>query len=473
MDKPHGRSEMSQYEVGFSVIEFTPPVGTPIGGNFRADYASRGIIEPLLANAMVVRDENSAVAMVSADLLTVPESMMEEIRQRVSQRCPLPSENILIAATHTHSGPATLELTDGNLASEEILQSITQSIADAVANAYRAMEPAIIRLSRFTEESLVFNRRLRMKDGSVRMNWEKLNPSDIDGPLGPTDPEGFMVSVSNNGRLRGLLINYALHPAVLAGENWNLGPDWPGFLREALARYVGGDIPILYFNGTQGNINHVDAWDPLQGRGLKEAQRIGYVLATAAVSSSFNMQRIDGPVGVSSEDLLVNRRRISTQAVAEAEKRLAALGTLTVQGQEDGMPAWFFDKELVEHAKRQNEPVSLEVQTIRIGDIGLVGFPGEFFVEYGLELKRHSPAEFTIPLGLANGEVGYVPTPEAVEQGGYEGMTWRYNQLEADAGEKVVHSAIRQMERLFERGRVVPKVAEIMDIPRREYKVGA
>ncbi|HQP98280.1 MAG TPA: neutral/alkaline non-lysosomal ceramidase N-terminal domain-containing protein [bacterium] len=464
---------MSKYEVGFSVIELTPPVGTPIGGNFRADYASRGVIEPLLANAMVVRDENTAVAMVSADLLTVPQSMTEEVRQRVSQRCPLPGENILIAATHTHSGPATLELTDGSLASQETLQGITRAITDAIVKAYWAMEPSIIRLSRFTEDSLVFNRRLRMKDGSVRMNWERMDPSEIDGPLGPTDPEGFMVSVSNNGRLRGLLINYALHPAVLAGENWDLGPDWPGFLREALARYVGGDVPILYFNGTQGNINHLDAWDPLQGRGLKEAQRIGYVLATAAVSSSFQMQRIDGPVAVSSEELLVNRRSVSAQTVADAEKRLAALGTLTVEGQEDGMPSWFFDKELVEHAGRQNEPVSLEVQAIRIGDIGFAGFPGEFFVEYGLELKRHSPAEFTIPLGLANGEVGYVPTPEAPEQGGYEGMTWRYNQLEADAGEKVVHSAIRQMERLFEKGRVAPRVAEIMDIPRREYKVGA
>jgi hypothetical protein len=84
----------------------------------------------------------------------------------------------------------------------------------------------------------------------------------------------------------------------------------------------------------------------------------------------------------------------------------------------------------------------------------MVGLPGEFFVEFGLQIKKASPARITLVVGLANGSIGYVPTPEAFDQGGYEPTPWRYSRLAPEAGAVCVESARRQLKSLF--GRAPP-----------------
>ncbi|MBI5094846.1 MAG: neutral/alkaline non-lysosomal ceramidase N-terminal domain-containing protein [Candidatus Hydrogenedentes bacterium] len=440
---------MSGYHAGFASIDITPPLGTPIGGNFRGDYASRGVHMPLQANAMVVHHGETAAALISADLLVVTEAMAADIRGEVEQLTNIPCAHVMVAATHTHSGPATLELVEGSRASNDVIAELSRRIASAAAEANNNLKRAQLTIARFDEPRLSFNRRLRMKDGSTRMNWESLNLDDIDGPLGPTDPQGFALTARHDGRIAGMLVNFALHPAVLAGDNWDFSPDWPGYLREALHRYAGSRAPIVYVNGAQGNINHLDAWDPRQGRGVKEAQRIGYVLANDVASALAAESELDGPLRIASDLVMLHKRRVAPEAVSAAQTRLAARGARAVAGQEDGIPEWYFDRELVEHAARQNEKVVAETQVIRIGEAVLAGLPGEFFTEFGLQLKQESPARFTLPVGLANGALGYIPTPEAIVQGGYEAQTWRYNQFEPDSGEHIVRSTLNLARSIY------------------------
>lgn len=439
---------MSAYDAGFATTDITPPLGTPMGGNFRSDYGARGVHMPLQAHAMVLRRGDVTLAVVSADLMAVTETMTDAVRRRVTAHTGIPGERVMVAATHTHSGPAMLPIAGSPEVAPDVVAAIEARMADAVFTAWARCAPVELRSAIFERRGLAFNRRIRMKDGTTRMNWERLDPAEIDGPLGPVDDQGMVVSAWADGRVVGLLVNYGLHPAVLAGDNWDMAPDWPGWMREALALHLGDDVPVLYVNGAQGNINHLDVRDPRQGRGFKETQRIGYVLAHSVLASLRQAAPLTGPLRTSTERLTVARRAVDAKALAAAHARLDALGPLTVTGQEDGMPDWFFDAELIEHAKRVDEPVMLEVQTMRLGGVGLVAVPGEFFVEYGLAVKRASPLSPTAFIGLANGIVGYVPLPETLEQGGYEGMTWRYNQLEPGAGDRAVRCALRQLEAL-------------------------
>ena len=85
---------------------------------------------------------------------------------------------------------------------------------------------------------------------------------------------------------------------------------------------------------------------------------------------------------------------------------------------------------------------------LRIGDVAVVGLPGEFFVEFGLELKRRSPAAQTFIAGLANGSLGYVPTAAAFAQGGYEPTTWHYSKLAPEAGPLCVAAALEQLNEI-------------------------
>ena len=90
----------------------------------------------------------------------------------------------------------------------------------------------------------------------------------------------------------------------------------------------------------------------------------------------------------------------------------------------------------------------VEVMVVRIGQLAFVGLPGEVFCELGLAIKRGSPARYTLVAGLANDAVGYLPTPEAFGQGGYEptpGSTF----YEPNAGTRLVESALSQLDRLF------------------------
>ncbi len=120
----------------------------------------------------------------------------------------------------------------------------------------------------------------------------------------------------------------------------------------------------------------------------------------------------------------------------------------TLRGQVDGLPdAFFADLRLQMHAV-QDEPDRVEVMAIRVGDAAVVGLPGEVFCEFGLDLKRRSPAGHTLVLGLSNDAIGYLPTRESFPQGGYE-VTVGSTVYEPGAGERLADAAVGQLQRLF------------------------
>ena len=75
-----------------------------------------------------------------------------------------------------------------------------------------------------------------------------------------------------------------------------------------------------------------------------------------------------------------------------------------------------------EMTSHQGEARQTRLQIIRLGDIALVGIPGEMFARLGLELRRRSPFRHTCVIGLANEEIGYIPDRQAYADGGYQ--TW-------------------------------------------------
>jgi neutral ceramidase len=249
-----------------------------------------------------------------------------------------------------------------------------------------------------------------------------------------------------------VLANLALHPAVLAGDNWLLGPDWPGYYVQAVQQILGPDAESLFLQGAEGNVNHIDYSDPQQGRGFKEAQRIGLAAGLAAASARFAARPVAGPIAWSSTVVVVPPRRLTADQLARARQMVAAsrAASLAPGGQVDGIPEVVFATDQLAMAARV-DPYRAEVQVLRLGDVAVVGLPGEFFVEFGLEIKRRSPARRTLVAGLANGSLGYVPVPEAFAAGGYEPTPWRYSKLAPEAGALCVAAAQAQLQALFGR----------------------
>jgi hypothetical protein len=439
------------YEVGSAAADITPPVGTPLAGNFRGgDYASRGIHSRLHARALVVRQDAGAVALVVADLLTVPESLVRRVREEVQARCSLRPEQVLIAATHTHSGPA-VETLDGPDVSAAVIEHAAPGLVAACVRAHAGCRPSRLWSSGGPCAGVCFNRRLRLTDGRTVMNWTSPPADTVERSLGPVDTEvGVLCAGDDLDHPRVAVANLPLHAAVMAGDNWLLGADWPGYYYQAVEQIFGGEVVPLFLQGAAGNINHVDHRDPLQGRGFKEAQRIGATVGLATAATRGAAQPVTGPVAWSSRRVALPPRCLTPEQLAWArhvlDRSRASAGS--PRGQVDGIPDPLFAADQLALAERR-EPYEAEIQVLRIGDVAVIGLPGEFFVEFGLELKRCSPAPRTLVVGLANGSLGYVPTPEAFAQGGYEPTPWRYSRLAPEAGAICVAAAQEQLATLF------------------------
>lgn len=443
--------------VGIAQLEFTPPPGLPLMGNFRDDYLARGVHDPLRAKAIVFEDlQGTKAGVLALDVCMVDRSNVALIRQVIGASSRVPAENVLVHATHTHSAPAPmprflfgLDFDPYRSAAEAFLIKA----AKAVGEAEQQLAQASLSVGCSREDRLGFNRRLRRHDGTTQMNWEALapgfDPGQVAAAWGPVDPRVACVAVEREGRPVAAAVNYGLHPAILAGDNWFYSADYPGAMAEALARIHGDSFTTVFLNGCCGNVNHVDYRDATQGRGFGMVQRVGYMLAAAA------SEALRTRTGVAGDAVAVCRRKVALERlkISAAEKRrcetlLADLAASPLKGQVDGLPdAHFADIRLAMH-RVQDQPDEVEVMALRVGELAVVGLPGEIFCELGMELRRRSPAPHTLVVELANDGIGYVPTRDSFPQGGYE-VTVGSTFYEPGAGEQLVDAAVGQLQQLF------------------------
>lgn len=439
-------------KVGFAQVDYTPELGLPLMGNYRDDYGACGIHDPLCAKAAVFADSSGKkLGLMSVDICFLNRDNVAMMRRFIESGCGIAAENIFIAATHTHSGPGAVKVSLRPKADDAVVENFLHKAASAMLLANEKLGDCTIAIGHGTENRISFNRRLKCKDGQTHMNWEGLEPDFVIDPLGPTDPEVITLCIEQAGELKASIVNFGLHPAILAGDNWLYSADYPGYLSEAMSRMFGDGFLTMFFTGCCGNVNHIDYSDTTQGRGYQMSQRIGYTLAVAAKEAINHQISVTGDsLGVSSEMVCLDWLKLTEQQQSWAENILEnAQDKPPAKGQVDGLPDEFY-AELWMEQKNKNGNDEVEVMAVRIGDVGIVGLPGECFCEFAMEIKQRSPAKHTLVVGLANDAIGYIPTDEAFEQAGYEptpGVT-RYAK---GSGRKLVDSAVNQLEGLFKK----------------------
>ncbi|MBC7288483.1 MAG: neutral/alkaline non-lysosomal ceramidase N-terminal domain-containing protein [Armatimonadetes bacterium] len=405
--------------VGFGTADITPPLGTPLAGHFRRRPA-QGIHDPLLATAVVFEHADTRLAVASCDLLGLTEEVSNAARELIHQQVGIDPKAVLLAATHTHAGPELRP--ERGAADRSYLELLVEKIATAVVLAARSLQPAELLAAVGKETRISFNRRYRMRDGTVKTNPGVGNP-DIIEPAGPIDPDVLAVWAMADGRPIGLLLNFACHLDVLGSANQLVSADVPCYVRRVLAGATGGNVPVVYLNGTCGDINHIDvSRGPLGG--FEHSERMGQVLAGEALRLLQDAVPLsDGPLAAASRTLTVLRRQFDETVVRWAENTAADPSV-----PEDSW-AYHRSRRILDAVQRSHEPGRAEICALRIGSLGLVGLPGEIFCEIGLAIKRRSPAQFTGVAELALHNLGYVPTRRAFDEGGYEveSAIWQEN----------------------------------------------
>ena len=401
---------------GIAEIDITPTGSVWMDGMIRS-HRSTGVHDPLRACALYLApgtDPAAAFVLVAIDLIGLADRDALEARRGAAKATGIPADRIILAASHTHSGPTTLGLL--NPTETGYVRELVQKLVRVIQEAAAAAVPAATGCASGTEDSISHYRRLLARDGHVVMNWEPYPADQIVRPLGQVDPELGVLRVTRqaDGRDLCILFNHAGHPNVLSGDNYRISADYPGLATQLLREKHG--CPAMFLNGAQGTMDI----DGLRDRDWEGRQRIGTTLAEAVGKVLLGIDVSPAPrMRSASIRYRIPSRRISQGEYSWAAKILAETGgTLTPLA--DGVGDDFKAKLLHELRDRENADNPVEQLCLALDDTALISFPGELFTEIGQEIKKASPFARTYVVGLANGYVGYVPTREAISQGGYE-----------------------------------------------------
>jgi hypothetical protein len=415
---------------GMSEVIITPELGACIPG-YLTERKATGIKDELYAKAMVLSKDNYVLALIAMDILDIERNTVMEIRERVHNLTGIPPENIMVCATHTHTGAAVVN-SFVTKADQEYLSFLVRKASDAALIAYNRLKPAKIGCGAGVEKDIAFNRRYFMKDGRVLTNPGIMNPL-IDRPAGPTDPEVIVLRIDDfDDNPIGVVTNYTCHLDVVGGTEYCA--DYAGELSRVLKKALANDMVSIFLTGASGNINHIDV-NGNTGKNPEHYKKMGRILAGEVIKVREKINTAD--------ELMLYAESITTPIVKRQlseDDFKAAINIIHTHSQNDNDR--IFAKEVLEFQKIEPEFFDVEVQTLKIGDASITGLSGDVFTEFGLEIKEKSLNKYNMISTHTNGRNGYIPTKDAFNQGGYEVRTSRSNKLERDAGYKMVNNAL-------------------------------
>ncbi len=417
---------------GCGKVNITPPVGVPLIGSY--GKPSDDVLDELYAKAMVLDDGTNTVAIVSCDLLYAPlEEITGPVRRIIRDKLGIPEQNVLVCGTHTHSGPEVFTRSKFETAEKDAdvkinqsyLATLVEKIASAAMLAHKNMQEVRIGAAKGQLPEIVFNRRPKNDKGQVKMAFTlppevratrrvKIDPqgevkTTFELPdektrwhFGPIDPEVCVLRLDNaDGRLAGAIVNFGCHPVTIYPHlSTAISADYPAFVTRVVEQAEGG--LCLFTLGLAGDAVPLD-------RGVAAREQIGKAIAGEAI------RRLQFVTTAGDVTLKAAKRQVVFPVKPPTSQEATDSG-------------------------EKPEPIRTEIQVLKLGDIYILGLPGEVLVEVGLPIKRRSGIEKLFIATISNDAIGYVCHSAAYDEGGYEpGSATR---LAQGAGEIMIEQAL-------------------------------
>ena len=421
---------MSGLRAGFGRVNVTPMMGIKLRGYFQTRLAD-GVLDELEINALALEWGETRAVLLSMDVCSIQREMLLPIKEHVAQANGLPPESVYIHNTHIHTGPYVRNDTDDPL-EQEYYRFVCRRMADAARFALADLQPATMSWAVGKAPTVAFVRRYRMKDGSVQTNPGIRHP-DILEPAGKPDERVNLLRFDRERGDKLLLVNYGNHPDVVGG--CRISADWPGILRRELEKSITGS-KCVFFNGAQGDVNHINfqadpEWEACVNRmggwlSYDHAQYIGRAMA-GAVLQIYDTVR---PAAVHSLRCRQKMIRIpSNMPLPEEIPEAHRVNELYLAGKPfemNGTGMGIAKAGRILELEHGPEYFEIELSAVAIGNVALIGIPGEPFTGVGVQLKETEGWTLVLPTCLTNGNHGYFPMREAYEEGGYEAERSRF-----------------------------------------------
>ncbi len=410
-----------EFRAGVARQDITPPreMQASLGGyGDRMSRPAEGIHDRVYAKALVVAGGEGSFALVTADVLGFPPPVKKAVVTRLSDQ-GWTADRIMLLPSHSHTSIDMMQINPDNklpipqigIFNQEVYAWTVRKIAQVIEDAAGQLEPASTGTSRKSLSGWNANRR---RGGVV------------------VDPHLTVTRIDKaDGTPLAVLVNWTAHPTIMAAEDMLFSGGWPGHLQRTLEALIGHDVTVMYYNGAQGDQRPVARPDSGPSR-WERAERYGRELALEVYGLWPSIEtRGDAPVAWNLEAIDL------PEPAAHADFRLTG-------GAEYGITDSIMQRILSLVIARDTSSGCL-----RLGDLLIVGIPGELAAGLGLDIKRQAAGIADVPYatigGLANEWVSYILSQEEYERGGYEASVSFYG---AGLGDAITQGALDSVKSL-------------------------
>ena len=415
-NRVHAETSLS---AGAAIRDITPPldVGLLMSSVEGRWQPYKDVRKPLLARVVVLDGRSPGnvaqrVALVALDLLTLSGKALggfDEFKSRIAAAAnhAVGPDEIVLACTHSHTAPESGAITDLYRTEAFVawIDNLVAQIGSAIAAATAALQPCQFAYGSSQAPGLGIHRRFKTTNGIMMSHPEP--PADVvlsrDGAVDNSVNVATFRDV--DGNLIAVVVNATCHP-VYEMCIPSVSPDYPGELTTLLDDSCGGAVS-LFLNGAAGNVNPTSV-----SSGYRESQR------HAAKLAEFVQLAIKNATPEPSPHLQLRRHAFT-------------LATRLPRGEDIGVT------------------LTTEIVGLRLGSAALMFLPGEPFAETALAVRQASVFEFTAVVGFAEETIGYVPTDQAFDEGGYEAGFGSWSLLARDSERRLRREAIALLENLM------------------------
>jgi hypothetical protein len=408
------------WSAGAAQVPFPVPIGTPMAGYAARTGAATGALDELTIAALSLRAGERQLTLVTADIAAVDAALVDE----VAAAAQIDRSELIICASHTHSGPAgviaRMHPGDREQLQPELRERFICSCVAAIEAALDQSEPVELLFGQAETSGLSANR---------------------NAPDGPFDPRVSVLATRNRaGQLTAALVHFACHPTILSADNRQFSADFPGALRRAAepALTRDGTAPVvLYLNGAAGDVS---SRFTRTAQDYAEVERVGRGLAAAAITALETARAVGPGIETARDSVTLEPRPLEHLPEPERVEPDAERSVAERRRQETRVQGAMLLDRLVTAGPDAIQH-TFELPAWRLGDVALLAVPGELFASLGARIVAHAPGPALV-LGYANGYVGYLVDDAAEAAGTYEALA---SPFALGAGTRVAQAAATVM----------------------------
>ena len=384
--------------IGTSQVDITPEPGVELSGFAARIQPSIGVLDPLHAKGLYITEGEERLLWIHADLVGLEREFVQNFREWAEKHLGLKKRQIMISATHTHSGPATIHLLEAGIYDPGYMEFLLDKLKETAKAAMANPQSCDVVIT----------------EGRCDLTVDRRNKASAH-----TDPRVIAIGFKrSDGTFACVLVNYPMHAVALGPSNRQVSADIPGQVALRMSEKIPGNPKVLVTNGACGNLN-----PPCENVPLEQVKAWAAQIADSVVLPLLKQSPLSKPIfriGSRIVPLPVDLLTVP-EIEAYAQRAMKDADSMTEWGDKfrRAIDGWRKCMTRMVEEEKAEDHRDAELYCVRFGDVLLLGLNAEVFSRF-TDLVREMTGRRVYVVGYANGVMGYLPTKEAYEEGGYE-----------------------------------------------------